>query len=297
MPYALFCNDARLSNTYPTEADVWTLARQSGLVVDAASEGEKAHPRPVLDNDYEIRPCRPEPDEDALDRELTRALHPFSCRGGNLNELRERLLDTMWDDVGVVRARAGLDRGIATLTAIEAELLDTGLADDGRAFNMTWHDWLNLRSLTEISRVIALAAVKRENSRGAHFRSDFPGEGDLASSRFTVARPARSSSALRKPRSNIALCATKAASPVSKTVRRPSSRSCRMASRASGRSTSERRIAPIARPERATSTSAWPSVGCAKEVASTPCWASKARFPTRICAPPRDAMIPSPGWY
>src|SRR5207237_1132900 len=52
----------------------------------------------------------------------------------------------------------------------------------------TWHDWLNLRSLTEVSRVIALAARKRENSRGAHFRSDFPEPGDLASSRFTVAR-------------------------------------------------------------------------------------------------------------
>ena len=67
-------------------------------------------------------------------------------------------------------------------------MLATGLADDGRAFNMTWHDWLNLRSLTEVSRVIALAARKRENSRGAHFRSDFPEPGDLASSRFTVAR-------------------------------------------------------------------------------------------------------------
>ena len=64
MPYALFCNDAKLSKSYPTEADVWTLARQSGLVVDAASDEEKAHPRPVLDNDYEIRPCRPDPNED-----------------------------------------------------------------------------------------------------------------------------------------------------------------------------------------------------------------------------------------
>jgi succinate dehydrogenase flavoprotein subunit len=128
------------------------------------------------------------PDEDVLEVELSRALHPFSRKAGNLNDLREKLLDTMWDDVGVLRDRAGLDRGIAALDAIETELLATGLADSGRAFNLTWHDWLNLRSLTEISRVIAFAAMKRENSRGAHFRSDFPDEGDLATSRFTVAR-------------------------------------------------------------------------------------------------------------
>ena len=48
MPYALFCNEAKLSKAYPTEADVWKLARQSGLVVDAVSEEEKSAPRPVL---------------------------------------------------------------------------------------------------------------------------------------------------------------------------------------------------------------------------------------------------------
>src|SRR5258708_24548862 len=53
MPYALFSNDARLSKAYPTEADVWKHARKSGLVVDAATEENKAAPRPVLDNDYE----------------------------------------------------------------------------------------------------------------------------------------------------------------------------------------------------------------------------------------------------
>ena len=128
------------------------------------------------------------PDESVLEAELGRALHPFTRRGGDLNRLRERLLDTMWDEVGVVRDRAGLERGLAALDAIEAELMATGVAEDGRAFNLTWHDWLNLRSLTEVSRVIALAALKRENSRGAHFRSDFPEPGDLATSRFTVAR-------------------------------------------------------------------------------------------------------------
>jgi hypothetical protein len=64
MPYALFCNDAKLSKAYPTEADVWTLARLSGLVVDVSSDERRQNPHPVLDNDYEIRPCRLEPHED-----------------------------------------------------------------------------------------------------------------------------------------------------------------------------------------------------------------------------------------
>ncbi len=133
-------------------------------------------------------PGRRPPDEDVLQAELARALHPFGKEPGNLNALRERLLDAMWDEVGVVRDRAGLDRGIAAIDAIEAELLATGLPDADRAFNMSWHDWLNLRSLTEISRVIALAARRRENSRGAHFRSDFPEPGELATSSYTLAR-------------------------------------------------------------------------------------------------------------
>jgi hypothetical protein len=64
MSYALFSNDAKLSKAYPTEADVWKLARKSGLVVDVTSGEGKLAPRPVLENDYEIKPCRPDPQED-----------------------------------------------------------------------------------------------------------------------------------------------------------------------------------------------------------------------------------------
>jgi fumarate reductase flavoprotein subunit len=128
------------------------------------------------------------PDEAVIDAEMARALHAFSTPPGDLNGLREKLLGTMWDDVGVVRDRAGLERAIARLAQIDSELMETGVAGDDRAFNLTWHDWLNLRSLCETSAVIARAALARENSRGAHYRSDFPDPGNLAASRFTVAR-------------------------------------------------------------------------------------------------------------
>lgn len=57
MPYALFSQEAKISRSYPTEAEVWKHAAQNGLVVDVASDADDHTPRRVLDNDYEIRPC------------------------------------------------------------------------------------------------------------------------------------------------------------------------------------------------------------------------------------------------
>ena len=107
---------------------------------------------------------------------------------GALEHLRERLYDLMWDKVGIIRDAAGLRAALVELDAISGELANTGIADANRAFNLTWHDWLNLKSLVETSLVIAQAALAREDSRGAHYREDFPDAGPLATSAYTSAR-------------------------------------------------------------------------------------------------------------
>ena len=127
-------------------------------------------------------------DEDLLAAEIARALHPFDRPAGDIHDLRRRLMDLMWDDAGVLRTAAGLERAVARLGDLHRDLLETGLADSGRAFNLTWHDWLNLRSLVEVSEAVAAAALAREDSCGAHFREDFPHEGDPAAARYTVVR-------------------------------------------------------------------------------------------------------------
>jgi hypothetical protein len=64
MPYALFDNDAKISKTYPTKDDVWRHARAAGLVVDNTATRENPAPQPVLESDYQIKPCDPDPGED-----------------------------------------------------------------------------------------------------------------------------------------------------------------------------------------------------------------------------------------
>jgi len=132
-------------------------------------------------------------DEAFVDSEIERSLSPFRQPAGDINGIRDRLLDLMWDGVGVLRDADGLSQAQQALVELKAELHASGLADSNRVFNLSWHDWLNLDSLIEVSEVIAAAAISRENSRGAHYREDYPQVGSLEESYFPVARRARDS--------------------------------------------------------------------------------------------------------
>ena len=127
-------------------------------------------------------------DEVALAQAVERHLAPFAAPAGDLEPIREGLFDCMWQEVGILRDAAGLQRALARLDELEVQLARTGVADGDRAYNLNWHDWLNLASLIAVSRVIATAALAREDSRGAHFRADHPDAGDLPGSTFTVVR-------------------------------------------------------------------------------------------------------------
>ena len=129
-----------------------------------------------------------DPDEDAIAAGVERCRTPLAVPPGDLDEIRERLSDLMWEDVGIVRSASGLDRAGAALVALEGDLDAAGVAGDDLVYNLTWHDWLNLKSLILVGRAITAAAVARDESRGAHFLSDHPETGDLTASRFTSVR-------------------------------------------------------------------------------------------------------------
>ena len=129
-----------------------------------------------------------EPDENALAAELERAVYPLTRKPGLVIPLRKQLQDCMWEDVGVMRTKAGMERGLKGIADVSNALMDVGVDDSNLAFNLTWHDWLNLRSLCDVSEIIAKAGIARDNSRGAHFREDFPEPGAMEDSEFTVSR-------------------------------------------------------------------------------------------------------------
>jgi fumarate reductase flavoprotein subunit len=128
------------------------------------------------------------PDQDALLRSIAEHEAPFNHHKTGIERVRDSLHATMWDKVGILRNQADLEIAQQTLRVLASELMTIGLAEPNRAYNLTWHDWLNLRNLIEVSRVITTAALAREDSRGAHYRDDFPETRNLEQSAFTTVR-------------------------------------------------------------------------------------------------------------
>jgi len=126
-----------------------------------------------------------EPAPGALDEACARVMFPVGRAPGSVEGVREGLYRVMWDDVGILRDAAGLARADSQLVALDEELRGIGVAAGDLRYNLTWHDWLNLASLISVSRAICAAALARTDSRGAHFREDFPQTGELATSAFS----------------------------------------------------------------------------------------------------------------
>ncbi len=127
----------------------------------------------------------PEPDRTALDQGVARCRSPLGRANGNSDEVRQTLYQRMWDDVGIIRDARGLERAGAALIELRTGLSDVKLDENNLVYNLGWHDWLNLENLLLISDAVRVAAIARENSRGAHFRTDHPDAGDLSTSRYT----------------------------------------------------------------------------------------------------------------
>ena len=129
-----------------------------------------------------------DPDEAAIEAAIGLCRTPLSKPPGDLETIRTGLADIMWDDVGIVRDAVSLERALGNLTALEADLDGIGVDGGNLTYNLTWHDWINLKNMILVSRAITTAALARDDSRGAHYRTDFPETRNLESSTFTRVR-------------------------------------------------------------------------------------------------------------
>ena len=111
---------------------------------------------------------------------------PLARPAGDIELIRDALAECMWDDVGISRTKESLLRARAKLDQLGQQLAQMGVGDIQRQYSITWQDWMNLNNLILVSKSVTEAAISRENSRGAHYRDDFPEPGSLEESYFTA---------------------------------------------------------------------------------------------------------------
>jgi succinate dehydrogenase / fumarate reductase flavoprotein subunit/fumarate reductase flavoprotein subunit len=98
-------------------------------------------------------------------------------KGTNPFELRQALRELNWNKIGVARREPDLSEAMAELESLAAEATRVKVVG-GAVYNMMYIAALDLRNLIEVSRLVAASARMRQETRGAHFRLDFPEQRD-----------------------------------------------------------------------------------------------------------------------
>ena len=99
-------------------------------------------------------------------------------RGENVNRIRADLAEMMMDEVGVFRTEAGLKRAVADVRYLRERYARARITDRGTIFNTDLLEARELGYLIDCAEATAAAALDRQESRGGHFREDFPERND-----------------------------------------------------------------------------------------------------------------------
>jgi succinate dehydrogenase / fumarate reductase flavoprotein subunit len=140
----------------------------SDLIVFGQRAGEyaaawaKEHPAPKID-------------ERLVEKAIGHSLAPFDRgdSGENPYKVQADLQETMQNQVGIVRTESEMRQALGQIAQYRERASRAGVSGH-REYHAGWHTALDLRNLLTVSEAVALSAIERKESRGGHFREDYP---------------------------------------------------------------------------------------------------------------------------
>jgi succinate dehydrogenase / fumarate reductase flavoprotein subunit len=121
-----------------------------------------------------------------VDDAVRRALAPFERGSGAEGpyQVQHELQALMQSQVGIVRNERDMTQALDAVGRLKTRAAQVGVTGN-REYNPGWHTALDLDNLLTVSEAVARAAIDRKESRGGHFREDFPDK-DPAAARFNI---------------------------------------------------------------------------------------------------------------
>ncbi len=133
-------------------------------------------------------------DSKEVDTLVTQALAPVDrTEGENPYKIQQDLQETMQDLAGISRSEAGLNEAMEHIRGY-AKRAENAHAPGNREYNPGWHTALDLHNLLTVSEAMCLSAEQRTESRGGHFREEYPEKSKEGSTYNTVVRKAQDGS-------------------------------------------------------------------------------------------------------
>ena len=143
------------------------------IVVFGRASGKQM--KSILDSGYSAQSAT----DDEVEQGLKRLAHwDQTDKGRPVHEVRTLLQDAMQTHFGVFREEASMQEGLDKILKLKDLLDETRLSDHSQAFNTARIEALELDNLYATAHTTAVAALSRQESRGAHSRVDFPNRDD-----------------------------------------------------------------------------------------------------------------------
>jgi succinate dehydrogenase / fumarate reductase flavoprotein subunit len=140
----------------------------SDLIVFGKRAGEYAA-------QYARNAGQPRVDDGAADRAIKDSLAPFDrgSQGENPYKVQQDLQESMHSLVGIVRTEAEMQEALVRIRQLNERAARVGV-EGHREYHSGWHTSIDVRNLLSVSEAITRSAIERRESRGGHFREDYP---------------------------------------------------------------------------------------------------------------------------
>ncbi|SDZ51370.1 succinate dehydrogenase / fumarate reductase flavoprotein subunit [Evansella caseinilytica] len=106
--------------------------------------------------------------------------------GISMFDIRNRLAETMWYNVGIFRTEQDMKKAYDTINQLINEYEDAYAGDPAEKYNMAFINYVELGNMLKLAKAITLGAIHRKESRGSHSRADYPARDDANFLRHTL---------------------------------------------------------------------------------------------------------------
>lgn len=96
-----------------------------------------------------------------------------------ISSVRAAMRQMMWDKVGLVRNESDLTEALQDITGLRERAASASIIS-GAAYNMEWQALLDVQNSLDVAEAVVESALLRKESRGSHYRSDYPAQDDPA---------------------------------------------------------------------------------------------------------------------